>query len=649
MGRGEEKMPLLFQRLLKLLSAGPLSLVFLMVLIWQLGAPTPAQSRAAPDVIGNPALGEGTTAAEILPDLSQKNILILHAYTYEAASSMIVDPIFVKGFVDSGLTTFNLHFEFMDLAKHPDPAHRGELAKYLGRKFEKRPIDLIIALHHTALSFLVEEGRDLFPGIPVINVIAHPEFLNEDFRSAYERRMRPLKHPFVILPYATNISSTVESILRLRPDTHRLVVISGSGFLDRIMNQMVRRSLSAWQRRLSIEYLDALPLEEVLKRVATLPPETAILFANFSADPDGRVYSPPEVVQRVSRTANAPVFGLFDTILGNMGIVGGIMQNHRDEAARTVRLALEILRGRLPTDPLTISPAPFIPMFDSEQLKRWRLNENRLPPGSIVLNRPRTLWGENKGLIIGGIAVLLAQTLLVIGLLVQRNLRRRAESSVQRKAAELDQFFDVSLDLLCIANSDGYFLRLNPAWERTLGFREELTAKRFLDFIHPDDLDKTREAISILSSQQRVFSFENRYRCKDGTYRWLQWSSAPAGKLIYAAARDVTEQKQSEESLREAEEKYRSIFEGALEGIYETSREGKTLTANPALARMLGYDSADEVRSSINDSANQLWVNPNERARYVRLLEEQNVVLGFETQFWRKDRRKIWSLSAPCG
>ena len=77
-------------------------------------------------------------------------------------------------------------------------------------------------------------------------------------------------------------------------------------------------------------------------------------------------------------------------------------------------------------------------------------------------------------------------------------------------------------------------------------------AKRFLEFVHPDDLDRTREAISSLASQQKIFLFENRYRCKDGTYRWLQWSSAPAGKLIYAAARDITEHKQAEQEAFDA-------------------------------------------------------------------------------------------------
>ena len=117
---------------------------------------------------------------------------------------------------------------------------------------------------------------------------------------------------------------------------------------------------------------------------------------------------------------------------------------------------------------------------------------------------------------------------------------------------ELDQFFSVALDLFCVANTDGYFLRLNPSWERTLGHtRKELMAKRFLDFVHPDDLERTLKAISTLSSQQKILSFENRYRCKDGTYRWLKWAANPINNMIYAAARDVTEQKLAEGAQRE--------------------------------------------------------------------------------------------------
>ncbi len=111
-------------------------------------------------------------------------------------------------------------------------------------------------------------------------------------------------------------------------------------------------------------------------------------------------------------------------------------------------------------------------------------------------------------------------------------------------------FFDLVLDLLCVANTDGYFLKLNHAWETTLGYTaDELTAVRFLDFVHPDDVASTTEAISELASQKKVIDFINRYRCKDGTYRWLQWRSAPSGDLIIAAARDITEQKRIEAEL----------------------------------------------------------------------------------------------------
>jgi PAS domain S-box-containing protein len=182
------------------------------------------------------------------------------------------------------------------------------------------------------------------------------------------------------------------------------------------------------------------------------------------------------------------------------------------------------------------------------------LRESALPNGSILINKGLTLW-DFKYYIIGGFAVLLAQTMLIIGLLVQRNLKKKAESSVRQKTEELDQFFNMSPDLLRIANTDGHFQRLNPACERILGYtREELMAKRFFDLIHPDDLNRTREVVSTLESQQKVLSYENRYRCKDGTYRWLEWRSAPVGNLIYAVARDVTKRKWAEDELRRHQE-----------------------------------------------------------------------------------------------
>lgn len=132
--------------------------------------------------------------------------------------------------------------------------------------------------------------------------------------------------------------------------------------------------------------------------------------------------------------------------------------------------------------------------------------------------------------------------------------RKLAEQAVRDKAEELDAFFSSSLDLLAIADTDGHFRRLNREWETTLGYPlHDLEGRRFLDLVHPDDLPATVEAAAVLDKDQRpILNFTNRYRCADGSYRWIEWRSVPKGKLIYAAARDITEQRRTADALREA-------------------------------------------------------------------------------------------------
>jgi PAS domain S-box-containing protein len=125
--------------------------------------------------------------------------------------------------------------------------------------------------------------------------------------------------------------------------------------------------------------------------------------------------------------------------------------------------------------------------------------------------------------------------------------------SERKQAEELDRFFTLSRDMLCIAGFDGYFKRLNPSWEGVLGYsQEELLSRPYVDFIHPEDRDATfAEAQKIAAGQETIW-FENRYRAKDGSYRWLTWTAAPSREkqIIYAAARDNTDRKQAEEEIR---------------------------------------------------------------------------------------------------
>jgi PAS domain S-box-containing protein len=134
-----------------------------------------------------------------------------------------------------------------------------------------------------------------------------------------------------------------------------------------------------------------------------------------------------------------------------------------------------------------------------------------------------------------------------------------------------DRFFVDSIDMLCFLDFNGHFKRLNPAWERTLGFtREELMSKPFIEFVHPDDRERTLNQNAAVRGGGRALGFENRYLCKDGSYRWFHWNAAPnsSERVIYSVARDVTRSKQAEAER-----------EQMLKELQEALAEVKTLRA----------------------------------------------------------------------
>ena len=137
--------------------------------------------------------------------------------------------------------------------------------------------------------------------------------------------------------------------------------------------------------------------------------------------------------------------------------------------------------------------------------------------------------------------------------------------------AELLAFFQFSLEMLCIASGDGYFKRVNPAFEKTLGYNaEELLSRPFTEFVHPEDQEKTERELRKLVEGVPSIHFENRYRCRDGSYRWLSWMAMPqdGGQRIYAVASDVSHRKHVEAELRASEQRYRQLLEAVTSYTY---------------------------------------------------------------------------------
>jgi PAS domain S-box-containing protein len=150
--------------------------------------------------------------------------------------------------------------------------------------------------------------------------------------------------------------------------------------------------------------------------------------------------------------------------------------------------------------------------------------------------------------------------------------RKRAES-------ELKALFHMSRDMLCIAGFDGYFRRLNPAWQETLGYTlDELRSRPYVEFVHPDDRGLTAREAGSISGGQPTLRFENRYLHKDGSYRWLSWTATPQVELglIYAVARDVTHAKQAALELRQAHEAAEAASRAKSDFLANVSHEIRT-------------------------------------------------------------------------
>ena len=200
-------------------------------------------------------------------------------------------------------------------------------------------------------------------------------------------------------------------------------------------------------------------------------------------------------------------------------------------------------------------------------------------------------------------AVLLVSLLvaLVVGLLINRFM-----GSLYSKLETGNRFMDLSVDLFCVAGFDGFFKNLNPSFERTLGFTtKELMAKPYLEFIHPDDRPATVVEKDGLKEGKVTFAFENRYLCKDGSYKWLLWNavSVPEQEAIYAVARDITERRRAEGLLKgEREQRHRKLFDNNPHPTWVFDRETlRFLEVNAATVRKYGYSRDEFLAMTLQD------------------------------------------------
>jgi len=442
--------------------------------------------------------------------------------------------------------------EDLDSSLFPNAATQKEFRDWYFRKYQNRKLDLIIAVGPSAIAFMSESHRTFSPGTPIVfwsstDEFAEPPTLDADFTGVWG----------VAQP-----DKTLDAALRLRPDTEHVFVVGGVAPYDRHLEALVKGRFRRYESKVDFTYLTELAMPELLEQLGHLPNHSIVYHTSIMQDAKGTHFiDASQAVPMVATAANAPVFAVDDVDVGK-GTVGGDVFSFSLAGRVIADMASRILNGEKPKD-IPIVKGANTYMFDWRALERWGLRESDLPAGSVVLNRPPTLWESYKFYIIGGVSLILIEALLIGGLLWNRARRRKAETELARSfeiVRESEERFRLVSNtapvMIWMAGPDKLCTYFNQPWlEFTGRVVEKELGNGWSEGVHPDDLAVCLEIYGGSFARREPFQMQYRLRRNDGEYRWVldigvpRFNSDGSFAGYIGSAIDITDRKQAEAAM----------------------------------------------------------------------------------------------------
>jgi len=383
----------------------------------------------------------------------QKAVLALYGSRPDLPSNLIVDEIMRSTLERELGPRLDFYAEFLDTARWPEGETQVAVHDFLRHRYAQRKFSAIIAVARPAINFMRIYGDELFPGVPIV------AYGDSDALRGWEPG-----RPITGMLAKVDLSETAELILRLQPGTREILVISGVSDSDRWRQSEARRQLDRLEKTVKLTYMDAGSVHDFVRTVARVPDGTVILFLSMYQDSAGNKLLSHEVLARIAKEARVPVYNQTATNVG-LGIVGGVVFDPEILGRETAQLTLRVLRGeRLQDLPVQESKST-VPMVDWRQVRRWGLDEKRLPVGTVVRFRESSVWEGYKWYILGFLAAMTLESLLLVTLFVEARKRRAsekvlkelsgrlihaAEDERQRIARELHDDFQQRLALLSV-------------------------------------------------------------------------------------------------------------------------------------------------------------------------------------------------------
>jgi PAS domain S-box-containing protein len=484
------------------------------------------------------------------------NVLLLFAVRSMAPQREPIETTFRRVLEEAYGSPVDLQVEYLDLSDAEKTQYAQHVASLLAAKYGGQSIDVVVAHRTEALGFVLTHRSQLFPRVPVVFLDIAPVSLE---------RLGPLPADVTGVQTVIDVDQAIGESLRLRPGTRSVAVVGGGSAFDRVQYDVVKRAIQVQTPPVNIVSLEGLSLEEQLRRVAALPERSIVVVSSYRADVSGRSLSTDDAVERIASTANVPTFG-YGPWLGR-GIVGGHLIQYVVLAERSAAITARILKGEPAASiPQDVKPA-LAPMFDWRELRRWNVAESRLPAGSTVMFRQRTLWSEYKMQILSGIALLLAQGMLISILLVERRTRRLAQSNLSDAEQRYRTIADFTADLEYWRKPDGSLAYVSPSCVEITGYQASEFTQR-PELMAELVLESDREAWESrhqATSNAAGSPLECRIRSKNGDVKWIELAVSPVASSdghdlgVRGSVRDITARKQSEEELQRVLEANRRL------------------------------------------------------------------------------------------
>jgi signal transduction histidine kinase len=416
-----------------------------------------------------------------------KRVLILHPFGRDFVPWSEYGRTFREELLRQSPEGIDLYEASLATARSGD-VEEGPFADYLQALFVNRRLDLVVAISSPAIRFVQQHRQQLFRSVPAV------------FMGVEQRRVSraSLTDKDTLVVIANDFPLIVENILQVLPNTANIAVVLGNSPTEQYWLKQLRAEFKPLENRVAFTWLNELSFEEMLKRVAALPPNTAIFFALLSVDAAGVPHEEGKAMDRLRTVTNAPIFSYSDVFLGR-GIVGGPLISISSVGRQAASAAVRILGGEAPGDINTPLIKAGTPKYDWRELQRWNISESRLPAGSEIYFRSSGMWEQYWPQMTAGLAALLLQAMIISWLILERRRRYFAEAEAGSRRREV-----VRLNRVTTANvlSSSIAHELNQPLGAILSNTE---AAQMLLKASPPDLTQIGEILSdIIRDEQRA-------------------------------------------------------------------------------------------------------------------------------------------------